>query len=147
MRADVITIHYFELPRSCTLQRASRLRRTYLFNKLHSPTSVPSTPNTLFKTRVSAGLQQMLVCLKTCCLAYTKHRLWVVLCEAQPSRAESVRAKPAQSREFWNIRPMKISTPEIHKKGKMSISGPMYSWNYFGYVDDLFASVVIFFLV
>jgi hypothetical protein len=35
-------VRYSILPRSCTLQRASRLRKTYLFNKVHSPTSVSS---------------------------------------------------------------------------------------------------------
>ena len=115
------------LPRNCTLERASRLRRTYLFNKLHSPTSVPSTPNALFKNRVSSRLHQRLVCLKKCCLAYTKHRLWVVLCEAEPSRAEPSRARPGHSRKFWNIRPMKISTPEINKKNVLGHFGTMYS--------------------
>ena len=47
------------LPRNSTLQRTSRLRRTDIFNKLHSPTSVSSTPNTHFENKVSSRLHQM----------------------------------------------------------------------------------------
>ena len=43
------------LPRSCTLQRESRLRKTHLFNKMHAPTSVSSTPNAHFENQVSSG--------------------------------------------------------------------------------------------
>jgi hypothetical protein len=52
------------LPRNCTLQRASRLRKTYFFDKLHFPTSVSSTPNAHFENQVSSRLHQMLVFLK-----------------------------------------------------------------------------------
>ena len=96
-------IGYSILPRNCTLQRASRLRRTYLFNKLHSPTSAPPTPNAHFKNRMSSRLHQMLVFLKTCCLAYTKHLLWEVLWEAEPSLAEPSRAGPPGGDRGWLI--------------------------------------------
>jgi hypothetical protein len=114
-------IGYSILPRSCSLQRASRLRRTYLFNKLHSPTSVPSTPNAHFKNRMSSRLHQMLVFLKKCCLAYTKHLLWEVLWEAEPSLAEPSRAGPPGGDRGWLIarsrktKSLKKRTSRLHQ--------------------------------
>ena len=55
---------YSILPRTCTHRRASRLRKTYLCNKLHFPTSVSSTPHAHLKKQVSSRLHQMLVFLK-----------------------------------------------------------------------------------
>ena len=50
--------------RNGTLQRASRLSKTYLFNKLHFPTNVSSTPNAHVKKQMSSRLRQMLMFLK-----------------------------------------------------------------------------------
>ena len=44
------------------------------------------------------------------------------------SRAEPSRARPGHSREFWNFRPMEMSTPEINKKNVLGHFGPMYLW-------------------
>jgi len=57
-------VRYSILPRSCNLQRASRLRKTYLFNKVHSPTNVSSIPNAHSQNEVSSRLHRMLPFLK-----------------------------------------------------------------------------------
>ena len=49
---------YSILPRSCTLQLASRLRRTHVFAKLQFPTVASSTPNAHFANQVSSRLHQ-----------------------------------------------------------------------------------------
>ena len=76
-RADGQCVRYSILPSSCTLQRASRLRETHDFKKLHSPTSVSSTRNAHFQNQVSSRLRETLLFLKKWRLAYTKHLLWV----------------------------------------------------------------------
>ena len=80
------------LPRNCTLQRASRLRKTYFFDKLHFPTSVSSTPNAHFENKVSSRLHQMPAFLKTWRLVYTES----ILGEADPPSGEN------QDVDFWS---------------------------------------------
>ena len=63
------------LPHDCSLQRASRLRKTYFFDKLHFPTGVSSTPNAHFENQVSSRLHQMLALKKQWSLVHTKHLL------------------------------------------------------------------------
>ena len=77
---------------NCTLQRASRLRETHVFKKLHSPTSVLSTRNLRFPNQVSSRLRETLLFLTNCRLVYAKHLLW----EAKPSRAQPSRADPSK---------------------------------------------------
>ena len=53
----------------------SRLRRTHIFKKRHSPPSVSSTPNAYSKNQVSSRLRQMLLVLKKWRLVSTKRIL------------------------------------------------------------------------
>ena len=57
-------LRYSILPRSCTLQLASRLRRTHVFAKLQFPTVASSTPNAHFANQVSSRLHQTRTILK-----------------------------------------------------------------------------------
>ena len=51
-------VKYSIEPRSCTLQRASRLRKTYLFNKLHIPTNVSRLHQMLMFLKMASRLHQ-----------------------------------------------------------------------------------------
>ena len=71
---------------------ASHLRRTYLFDKLHFPTSVSSTPNAHFENRVSSRLHQVLAFFEIWRLVCTKH----IFLGADPPSGGN------QDVDFWN---------------------------------------------
>ncbi len=85
-------MRYSNLPSSCTLQRASRLRETRVFKTQRTKSSVSSTRNTNFQNHVSSRLRETVLFFTNCSLVYAKHSLW----EAAPSRAQPSPAEPSQ---------------------------------------------------
>ena len=72
-RSNGQCVRYSNLPDGCTQKRASRVRETHTFKKLHFPASVSSARDAHFQNQVSSRLRKTLLFLKKNAVSSTRN--------------------------------------------------------------------------